>query len=166
VTPARGKGKEAVRTMRTPRRPAPANPRFAPRASASPPSVGYSKRSRLDKLGVKPGMCVALVAFSDPAFRRELRERTADVTAGRPRKDTEMILFAVDGPAPLRRLAALRRAIRRDGMIWVLWPKGQAHIKEDTIRGAAIAQGLVDIKVIAFSEVLSGLKLVIPRALR
>jgi hypothetical protein len=77
-----------------------------------------------------------------------------------------MILFAVDGPAPLKRLTALERAIRRNGAIWVVWPKGQPHIKEDTIRGSAIAQGLVDVKVIAFSETLSALKLVIPVARR
>jgi hypothetical protein len=128
--------------------------------------VGYSKRSRLDKLGVKPGMRVALVGLEDAVFHRELRGRSTDIAQGRPRKDTEMILFAVSGPAPLRRLASLQRAIRRDGAIWVLWPKGQTHIKEDMIRAAAIAQGLVDIKVIAFSETLSGLKLVIPLARR
>jgi hypothetical protein len=128
--------------------------------------VGYSKRSRLDKLGVKPDMRVALVGLDDAAFTKELHGRTVDVTAGRLRKDTEMILFAVDGPAPLKRLATLQKSMKRDGSIWVIWPKGQAHIKEDMVRAAAIAQGLVDIKVMAFSETLSGLKLVIPLARR
>lgn len=128
--------------------------------------AGYSKRSRLDKLGVKPGMRVALVGLEDAAFQRELRGRTTDVAEGRPRKDTEMILFAVDGTAPLERLTTLQRALVRNGAIWVVWPKGQSHIKEDLIRAAAIAQGLVDVKVIAFSETLSGLKLVIPLARR
>ena len=132
----------------------------------TPGAAGYSKRSRLDKLGIKPGMRVALVGLDDAAFRRELRTRTGDVAEGRPRRDTEMILFAVDDPAALRRLATLQRAIRRNGAIWVVWPKGRAHIKEDMIRAAAIAQGFVDIKVIAFSETLSGLKLVIPVARR
>lgn len=135
-------------------------------ARAAAPAVGYSKRSRLDKLGIKPGMSVALVDVTDPTIRRELATRTDAVAEGRLRRDTEMILFGVEGPAPLRRLAALQRSIRRDGAIWVLWPKGRAHIKEDTIRAAAIAQGLVDIKVMAFSETLSGLKLVIPVARR
>lgn len=140
-----------------------------PRGKSSKPkanAVGYSTRDRLDKLGVKPGMRVALVGVADSAFRRELATRTDDVAEGRARKDTRMILFAVDGPAPLARLAALQRALTRDGAIWVLWPKGQAHIKEDMIRAAAIAQGLVDVKVMAFSETLSGLKLVIPVARR
>lgn len=136
------------------------------RAKPEPPRVGYSQRSRLDKLGVKPGMRVALIGLDDAAFRRELRTRTADIAEGRPTKDTDMILFAVDGPAPLERLAALQRALKPNGAIWVVWPKGQPHIKEDMIRGAALANGLVDIKVMAFSETLSGLKLVIPLAKR
>lgn len=128
--------------------------------------AGYSKRSRLDKLGVKPDMRVTLVGLDDAAFRRELRARTTDVAEGRPRQDTDMIMFAVEGPAPLKRLATLQRAMRRDGVIWVVWPKGQTRIKEDMVRAAAIAQGLVDVKVIAFSETMSGLKLVIPLARR
>ncbi len=140
-------------------------PSARPPADASP-AAGYSKRSRLDKLGVRPGMRVALVGLDDPAFLRELRERTADIAAGRPRRDTAMILFAVDRPAPLRRLATLQRALRRDGAIWVVWPKGRDGIKEGMIRAAALAHGLVDVKVMAFSETLSGLKLVIPLARR
>ena len=130
------------------------------------PQVGYSKRSRIDKLGVKAGMRVAVVDLDDQVFMRELRARTENAWSGPARANTDMILFAVDGPAPLKRLATLRKAIAPDGTIWVIWPKGQPHIKEDTIRVAAVAQGLVDVKVMAFSETLSGLKLVIPLAKR
>jgi len=130
------------------------------------PQVGYSKRSRLDKLGVKPGARVAVLGVEDRFIMKELRERTEDIVVSRARKDTDMILFGVDGPSKLKRLTALQKSIKRNGMIWAIWPKGQAHIKEDMIRRAAIEQGLVDIKVIAFSETLSGLKLVIPVAKR
>lgn len=130
------------------------------------PPIGYSKRSRLDKLGVKPGMKVAVLDVSEADFVPELKQRTSDIAAGRPRKDTDMIFLGIETATPLRRLATLQRSIRRDGAIWVLWPKGQKHITEDMIRAAAIAHGLVDIKVLAFSERLSGLKLVIPVARR
>ncbi|HKQ57619.1 MAG TPA: DUF3052 domain-containing protein [Candidatus Eisenbacteria bacterium] len=140
--------------------------RKSAKASKPAPQVGYSKRSRIDKLGVKAGMRVAVVDLTDAAFMRELRATTDNIASGPPRSNTDMILFAVDGPAPLKRLTTLRKAIAPDGVIWVIWPKGQPHIKEDTIRVAAIAQGLVDIKVMAFSETLSGLKLVIPLAKR
>lgn len=130
------------------------------------PAAGYSKRSRIDKLGLKPGMRVAVLGVEDRWIMKELRERTDDVATTRAKKDTDMILFGVDGPKPLVRLATLRRSLRRNGMIWAIWPKGQKHIKEDMIRAAAIATDLVDVKVIAFSETLSGLKLVIPVAKR
>jgi hypothetical protein len=137
----------------------------AKRAAAAP-RAGYSKRPRLDKLGVKPEMRVALVGLDDPAFVRELRGRTKAIETGRPKRGTEMILFAIENDAPLARLTALREAIAPDGAIWMLWPKAQKHITEGMIRDAALRQGLVDIKVMAFSERLSGLKLVIPRAQR
>ncbi len=129
-------------------------------------TVGYSKRSRLDKLGVKPDARVALLGFGERDFVAELKQRTADIATVRPRKDTDLLFLGVESEAPLRRLATLQKAIRREGAIWVLWPKGQKHITEDMIRAAALAHGLVDIKVVAFSERLSGLKLVIPVARR
>jgi hypothetical protein len=138
----------------------------ATKTAKAAPQVGYSKRSRIDKLGVKAGMRVTVVNLEDPVFMRELRATTDNITSGPPRSNTDMILFAVDGPEPLKRLSTLRKAIAPDGAIWAIWPKGRAHIKEDAIRVAAVAQGLVDIKVIAFSETLSGLKLVIPLAKR
>ena len=52
------------------------------------------------------------------------------------------------------------------GAIWVVWPKGRKELREDDVRNAAKAQGLVDIKVMSFSETLSALKLVIPVAER
>ncbi|MBI1796737.1 MAG: DUF3052 family protein [Candidatus Eisenbacteria bacterium] len=137
----------------------------APKRGASP-QVGYSTRPRIDKLGVKPGARVALIDADDAAFLRELRERTTDIAIGRPKAATAMILFRIDGPKPLARLTALQKTILRDGAIWMLWPKGRKEITEDMIRDAALAQGLVDVKVMAFSEILSGLKLVIPLARR
>jgi len=129
-------------------------------------TVGYSKRPRLDKLGVKPGMRVSILGVADPAFRRELAIRTREVSAGRARKQSALVFYGVDDAKRLARLAALRDSIARDGAIWVVWPKGRKHISESMIRDAALAAGLVDIKVVAFSETLSGLKLVIPVAQR
>ena len=69
-----------------------------------------------------------------------------------------------------RELPGLVDRIRRDGMIWVSWPKrasGQAtDVTEDTVRGVALPLGLVDVKVCAVDETWSALKLVIRRELR
>jgi hypothetical protein len=126
------------------------------------PPAGYSKRSRLDKLGVRPGMRVAVLGLVDAGFVAELGTRTSDVSFTRAREDTELVVLAVEDTRGLARLAAIKPLIRRDGAIWAVWPKGRPALREDDVRAAAIACGLVDIKVMAFDERLSALKLVIP----
>jgi len=128
--------------------------------------AGYSRRPRLDKLGVKPGMRVAVLGLADAGFQRELRTRTPDVSEGRVRPGSDLVFLALETPARLARLSALQRAIRPDGAIWVLWPRGRKQLAENMVRDAALERGLVDIKAAAFSEALSALKLVIPVARR
>ncbi len=135
-------------------------------AASKPPAVGYSQRSRVDKLGVKPGHRLALLGVDDPAIRAELAERTSNVIEGRAPARADVVLLGVKALHDLDRLVALRERIAPDGMIWAIWTKGRAELKEDHVRRAALANGLVDVKVIAFSETLSGLKLVIPVAMR
>ena len=119
-------------------------------------------RGRLDKLGIKPGMRVAVVDLDDAEFLAELRERTSDVTTSRPKKDTDAILVALGRTGDLPRLKTLRAAIKKNGMIWAVWPKGRKEFREDDVRAYALSEGLVDVKVMSFSDTLSGLKLVIP----
>jgi hypothetical protein len=123
-------------------------------------------RSRMDKLGVKPGAKVAVLGFDDDAFIAELRERTDRIVTARPGKGTAIVVVAMKAVADLQRLATLRKAIEPDGMIWVVWPKGVAAFREDDVRAAGPSVGLVDVKVMSFSDTLSGLKMVVPKALR
>jgi hypothetical protein len=124
-------------------------------------------RERLDKLGVEPSSIVAVLGIvEDPTFHDELSGRTRRFSIGRARKNATIIIYGVDALPDLDRLTKLRESIAQDGAIWVLWPKGRKELREDHIRRAAIAQGLVDVKVMSFSETLSGLKLVIPVAQR
>ena len=62
-------------------------------------------------------------------------------------------------------MAGLQDAIRRDGMIWVSWPKKAAKVATDldehVVRAAALRLDLVDVKIAAVDETWSGLKLVI-----
>ena len=61
-------------------------------------------------------------------------------------------------------------AFKRQLSVWVSWYKKSAgrptDISEDRIREFALKNNLVDIKVCAVTELLSGLKLVIPKAKR
>lgn len=62
------------------------------------------------------------------------------------------------------------KAMDRNGMIWVSWPKKASKVPtdvvEDTIRALCLPLGLVDVKVCAVDEIWSGLKLMIRKELR
>jgi hypothetical protein len=119
-------------------------------------------RGRIDKLGIKPGMRVAVVGLADAPFLAELRERTSDVVTDRPKKESDVIVVALANAVELPRLKTMRAAIKKNGMIWAVWAKGRKELREDDVRAYGKAAGLVDVKVMSFSDTLSGLKLVIP----
>jgi hypothetical protein len=123
-------------------------------------------RGLLDKLGIKPDARVAIVGLDDPGFVEQVRARTSHVATGRAGKGTEVVVVAMKSKADLQRLATLRSAIEPDGAIWVIWPKGVKAFREDDVRAAGPSARLVDVKVVSFSDTLSGLKMVIPKALR
>jgi hypothetical protein len=122
---------------------------------------------RLDKLGIKAGMRVALVELEDAAFEAELRARTHDVRHGEPLADTDVVLFAADTPDALGRLASLRERLVPNGAIWVVSRKGRAAtIRDVDVIDAARAAALVDNKVASFDESRTALRLVIPLRMR
>src|SRR5713101_1262862 len=123
-------------------------------------------KSLLDKLGIKPETQVALIGLRDEGFRRQLRQRTRHVVTGPPRTELDAILLEVAAKSDLKKLDRLQTFLKRDGSIWVLWPKGREELKENDIIAAAKDAGLVDVKVAKFSETLSALKLVIPLSRR
>ena len=130
----------------------------------------------LDKLGIRPGMRIAIVGSLEDAdedlpaegsFRNRLAERTSDVTVGAPLPDSDVVLLAADTIAALAGLSALRSRIRPAGAIWVVSRKGRAATLRDVeVIVAAREHGLVDNKVVAFSARRTALRLVIPVALR
>jgi hypothetical protein len=126
----------------------------------------------LDKLGIRPGMRVAIVGELDDdeemaAFRANLADRTSDLTFGRPKPDTDVVLVVADSTRELARLGELRERIRQNGAIWVISRKGKAATLRDVeVMAAARDQRLIDNKVVAFSSVRTSIRLVIPVALR
>lgn len=126
------------------------------------PAVRYPK-PLIDKLGVKPGHRVSVLGLpAAAAFRAQVAERAATLSWGRLLKGSDLVFVAITRVADLEQLPRLREAIVPGGAIWPLWPKGRKELREDDVRAAALASGLVDVKVVAFSEVLSALELVIP----
>ena len=121
----------------------------------------------LDKLGVKPGMRVAVIDITDADFLARLAERTSDVTLGPPLPDTDIVFLGADNVDELERIAVLRSALVPSGAIWVVSRKGKAATLRDVdVIDAAKSVGLVDNKVASFSRTHTALRLVIPVALR
>ncbi len=126
----------------------------------------YTK-PRSEKLGVKPGCRVAILGVDDADFRGEILERTTDLTDDEPLPGSDLVFLAAESPGELARLPDLRARLNPDGAIWVVSRKGRAAtLRYGDVLGAALAAGLVDNKVVSFSQSHTALRLVIPRALR
>ena len=123
-------------------------------------------RSRLQKLGIKPGARVCLIDFEDAEFAAELHAAGVESAHKLGRAETLVFLYVAE-PGELDALARIRKALAPEGAVWVLREKGKtAKVSEDEVRKRAKQAGLVDVKVLAFSNALSGLRLVIPVAKR
>jgi hypothetical protein len=120
-------------------------------------------RSRLDKIGVKPGWTVSVIGPIDQDFLDELAADGRDVSIGRSKKRSDAIFLAATKEADLRRLDSLKASIQPAGAIWVIRPKGRPEISERAVLAAGKASGLVDVKVVSFSPTHTAEKFVIPR---
>ena len=117
--------------------------------------------SRIDKLDVKPGQLVLFVGIRDATLREEIETRGATVVA-RPIAPVDAVFVAANERSDLRRLATVQNFLKRDGAIWVIRPKGSPSISENDVMSAGKNAGLVDVKVVRFSETHTAEKFVIP----
>jgi len=125
-----------------------------------------STRSRVEKLGIKKDADVLLLGIEDDAvFMKELRGAGAKTrTSGTAQAD---VIFAVfRRREDLRRLPPLVPRLKAAGMLWTLRPKGSKDLTEAEMMRAGQDAGLVDVKVVSFSETLTAEKFVVPVANR
>ena len=94
--------------------------------------------------------------------REKLALSGARVTSRAGAGPYDIVMVRLDSAEDLGRLSEARKLIPPAGMVWAVWPKGRKEFREDDIRNFGPRAGLVDVKVMAFSAELSGLKLVIP----
>lgn len=144
--------------------------------------AGYSGKPLHQKLGLKPGMKVLFVALPDDLAALKGSVDLVDAAeldkwskvSGTARFDA-IHAFTTSHAEIAKNLERLQEAIKRDGMIWVSWPKKSAKMKsakaatdvtEDVVRAEALELDLVDVKVAAVDAVWSGLKLVIRKERR
>ena len=118
-------------------------------------------RTLADKLDIKPGLRVSMIGVSV-----DLEGRTSDVTEGKAAKESDLIFFGAATDKGLAKLGSLARSLKRNGAIWVVYPKGRQEITEVGVLAAGRQVGLVDTKVARFSDTHTALKFVIPVAKR
>jgi len=122
-----------------------------------------STRSLMDKLGVKAFQRISVIGVDDDAFWAQLTTQADDVMKGRLRQESDLIFFAADSLSELQQLARLKTYLVSNGAIWVVSLKGKAaKIRDVDVIAAAKTAGLVDNKVVSFSETHTSLRLVIP----
>ncbi|MCI3133414.1 DUF3052 domain-containing protein [Phenylobacterium aquaticum] len=114
-------------------------------------------KGRLDKIGVKPGMRVAVVNVADADLAGELAARDAAPVGDL--SDLDLLFYGADSPAELDRIPELIPALAEKGALWIASRKGKAAtLKDVEVMAAAKAHGLVDNKVVGFSDTLTALR--------
>jgi hypothetical protein len=114
----------------------------------------------IDKLGVKAGQRVALRGLDADGFAGDLAARGAELVEG----DADHLFVAVETQADLSALGGLVPLIARNGAVWTVRRKGRKDLTEADVMAAGKAAGLVDVKVVRFSETHTAEKFVIPVA--
>lgn len=131
-----------------------AAPRWANRITNPP--------SRLDKLGVKAGMVAVMAGDKHGDLVEEVKARGARVAKSAPAGGADLIFYGASAGARLDRVPELKNGLKPNGALWVIRPKGSSAITESEVMSAGKNAGLVDVKVVSFSETHTAEKFVIP----
>jgi hypothetical protein len=124
-----------------------------------------SAKSLIEKLGVKPGARTSVLGVKDAGFLSDLEGAGADISRRR-RGSSDLVFLAVEHLDDLAHLAGLEPYLERDGAVWAVFPKGRKDLREVDVIGAGVGAGLVDNKVVRFSDTHTALRFVIPVARR
>jgi len=124
-----------------------------------------SPPSRAQKLGLAAGQRVALVGLDDAALKAEVS--AAGARRVEPSSGVDLVFLRAETSADLESLPGLVEQLPPAGALWIVRRKGHgAALGEGDVRAAGRAAGLVDVKVVAFSDTHSADKFVLPASTR
>lgn len=136
--------------------------------SGPQPTAGYSGKPLSQKIGLKPGHRLYVIA--PPLHYAELMGaalRDADFqTAERPEAlggTADIVhLFVADRAELDLKARSVLSLVAEGGMLWVSWPKKSSRLfrdlTEDSLRRSLLPTGWVDVKVAAVDQDWSALK--------
>jgi len=131
-----------------------------------PAERDYSHRLLIDKLGVKPGHRIAVLGVEGAEFLTDLASRVPEYLRGERVPGADLVFFSAESKGDLSQLKSLAKTIQKAGAIWVVYRKGQKHIREVDVIDAGKSAGLTDNKVCSFSLTHTALRFCIPIAER
>lgn len=129
------------------------------RAAAGWAQAILNPRGRMEKIGVKPGMRAAAIGVADAGLTAELTGAGAVpvVELG----ELDLLFYGADSAEDLAQVGDLVPALAERGALWVVSRKGRAATVRDVeVMAAAKAAGLVDNKVVSFSDTHTALRFV------
>jgi hypothetical protein len=128
-----------------------------------PMDAGYSGTPLVKKLGIAPDSRVLVVRPVDGFLEAVSPFDEAE-------DDLDVAVAFCTTREELQDAIDLRDKIKKNGAIWISWPKKSSklptELTEDTLREIGLPTGLVDNKVCAINEQWSGLRFVWRKELR
>lgn len=127
----------------------------------------YSHRTTVQKLGIEPDERIEVVGDVGSALRRDARDVLGRGFVKSGELDRAIALVeSVEEADQL--LARLRPRLRDTGCIWLItWKRGhEAYVDQMKLVPGARRLGLIDNKTCSIDGERSGIRLVVPRALR
>jgi len=128
-------------------------------------AAGYSKKSLVEKLGIKDGFTISIIGAPEN-YGATLGTLPSGVKQGKKLKGPfDFLHFFCSKRSRLEDdFPTLKETLSPNGMLWVSWPKASSGVptdlNENVIREIGLRNGLVDVKVCAVDETWSGLKFV------
>jgi hypothetical protein len=130
-------------------------------------TTDYSHRSVVQKLGVKPNDRVEVVGDVGSGLRRDVKEAIGRGLVRSGELDGAIVM--VDSMEDAERVfESYRPRLRDTGYLWLITPKrGQeGYVNQMLLVPGGKQRGLIDNKTCSIDEVRSGIRFVVPRALR
>ena len=124
---------------------------------------GYSGTPLSRKLGIKEDQKVILINLPDHYFKLFTEFPNVNFIEGAGEDSIDFIHFFCTHLWELEKnFDSLKSCLKKNGSLWISWPKGSSKIEKDLdgniVRRFGLTHGLVDVKVCAVDKDWSGLK--------
>jgi hypothetical protein len=132
-----------------------------------PPETDYSHRSAVQKLGVKPDDRLEIVGDVGSGIRRDVKEATGRGLVRSGELDGAIVSVVSIEDAE-RVLDEYRPRLRDTGYLWLVTRKRghDDYVNQMLLVPCAKRRGLIDNKTCSIDDDRSGIRFVVPRALR